>query len=426
MSSKPRCYHDVVQATNDEAYSWVQPAPRKGLYLLYEGLPETVVDSQVLLHVREMRAEALVDFEVWAFACSRATFARSQSRCLHASTLSGGTVRLFRGISVRPALPASVRLNALLLRLHLAKLKPAFEVIHARTDYAALVASFLKPTYTFDLIWDCRGSDLAEFTRRYVRPMNPITHLRGELGALVMKQRLDRVRSRADRAIFVTPELRDEVGFVGRPSEIIPCAASERLFHFDPELRERARAELGYSREDRLFVYSGNLQDYQCFPQCVQLFGHLRSKDTSARLLVLTPEIESARSLLRDLPAGSATVLSTTIEGMNRFLNAADFGLLLRSETPVNRVASPTKFAEYCLAGLPVLMTRGVPSAVRIASQLDNGIVCRFPTSVEGLRVRTVGERMRIAGAAAGMLSRRANRGAYQRLYAAQNMAAAS
>ena len=34
-----------------------------------------------------------------------------------------------------------------------------------------------------------------------------------------------------------------------------------------------------------------------------------------------------------------------------------DVGLLLRDDLPVNRVASPTKFAEYCLCGLPVLTT---------------------------------------------------------------------
>ena len=45
---------------------------------------------------------------------------------------------------------------------------------------------------------------------------------------------------------------------------------------------------------------------------------------------------------------------------INDYLNAADFGLLLREDTPTNNVASPTKFAEYLMAGLPTLISQGV------------------------------------------------------------------
>ena len=59
---------------------------------------------------------------------------------------------------------------------------------------------------------------------------------------------------------------------------------------------------------------------------------------------------------------------------MNDYLNAADFGFLLRDDTPVNRVAFPTKFAEYALAGLRVILKDSPPACVAEARKLGNDL----------------------------------------------------
>jgi len=38
----------------------------------------------------------------------------------------------------------------------------------------------------------------------------------------------------------------------------------------------------------------------------------------------------------------------------------ADFGLLFRKDEVVNRVASPTKFSEYALCGLPIIISDNI------------------------------------------------------------------
>jgi hypothetical protein len=47
---------------------------------------------------------------------------------------------------------------------------------------------------------------------------------------------------------------------------------------------------------------------------------------------------------------------SGRIAEINDFLSAADFGFILRERNKISRVAFPTKFAEYCLTGLPVII----------------------------------------------------------------------
>ena len=46
----------------------------RAVLVLFEGLPATVIDSQVLAHVRLVREALGIDLSVIAVACSRALF----------------------------------------------------------------------------------------------------------------------------------------------------------------------------------------------------------------------------------------------------------------------------------------------------------------------------------------------------------------
>ena len=382
---------------------------RRGLYVLFEGLADTVIDSQVLAHVRDMRTSGIIDFEIWSFAWGN-LYDRSVARLPQAETIAAGTVRVLP--CVRPVVPFSALLNALRLRRELTARDGTFELIHARTDYAAAVCSRLGRTSGAEIVWDCRGDTAAEIEAR--RADSPTA---ARIGGMVARRRVARAAAACRRAIFVSDELRETLGFHDKPFEIIPCAASEATFFFDTNLRREARRTLGYSEAHRVVVYSGSLEFYQCFPESVALFRRLSDRDGSLRLLVLTPKVAAAETLLQSLPRNYVRVLHVPLERVNDYLNAADFALMLRRRSPVNRVASPTKFAEYCLAGLPVIMTDAVAQSHELASRFGNLILERDGELRQPLEPRDAGERLRIATVARRELSRAACRERYGRLY---------
>lgn len=346
-------------------------APRI-LLILFEGLPGTVIESQVLVHAREMARLGIAEFEIWTFAWSDALHRRSIAAQPGAQALAGCPVRVFHG--VRPAAPFSSLLNALLLWVGLVRFRPRFEVVHARTDYAAAVCSLLKPWRRFLLVWDCRGDSPAEFADRY-RPRSALLRM----ARAVRFRRLERDRRRAaracDRAVFVSSVLEAIAAPLlgGKPRRVIPCTASEALFHFDPALRDDARRDLGFGAEDRVYIFSGSLAPYQCLDETLALFAAIRAQDAQARLLIVTPAQDEAHRRLARHPAVEGVALrGATIAEMNRYLNAADAAFMLRAATATNRAAFPTKFAEYCLAGLAVVMTPAVPEAYATAQRLGN------------------------------------------------------
>lgn len=388
---------------------------RKGLFVLFEGLADTVIDSQVILHARTMREREIADFEIWSFACLDELYERSVAKIDEAQELSGCKVRIFRG--VRPSYPFSSVYNTYIFWKNLRKYRPKFEFIHARTDYSATVCSYLKLIRHFELIWDCRGDSEAEFLGRYNHNL--------PLGVLLKWYQIINFRwrtvvaSRAcQKAIFVSKPLKElKAGpFFSKNYAIIPSTASEKMFYFDNKLRKEMRKRLKYDESDKVIIYCGSMATYQCFFETVQLFDVLYQEDKKYRLLVITPQKESAMNYLQGLPGGSYKIFSAKLIEINSYLNTADYAVMLRKHHPINVVASPTKFAEYCLTGLPIIMTNSIQDSYNLAKQLGN--LCAFDfNDKNNFVLQSIEDRMSIANKCQKILSKTSVADAYRDIY---------
>jgi hypothetical protein len=374
--------------------------------VLFEGLPPTVIDSQVLTHVRLVRDELGIDLSVISVAVSRALFESSQARLEQARAVAGGEVQLILGI--RPAMPGSLAINGMLLGRALKRLRPV-SFVHARADYAAAVAGLWGRQQGVPVLWDCRGDSRAEVRERLGGPSAAFRY---------RSYRLERELKIAGQAcagaLFVTRQLRDLMApyRADKPAWVMPCLAPETEFFFDTALRDRIRHDLAIAPDDAVYVYSGSLLAYQRFDETVATIRAALTAGQKARLIVLTPEVEHARRLCVDLPDGTVICRSVKHTDVNGYLNAADFGVLLRDSTPVNVVAFPTKFAEYAMTGLKVVMKDAPPACVAAARELGNYSALGARTAPS-----TAAERKRCAAQAAQRLGRRAAMRTYTSIY---------
>jgi hypothetical protein len=379
----------------------------RGVFVLFEGLPPTVIDSQVLAHVRLARESLDIDLTVVSVACSRAIFEASQARLEWARVAAGGEVHLIRG--VRPALPCSMAINRVLLGRVLERLG-TFSFLHARSDYSAAVTGPWSRRRGLPILWDCRGDARAELLERLSGRASFLMRYRMQL----LQRELWLAGQTSAAACFVTSQLRAEMApfMSGQSSWVIPCLAPEAEFFFDAELRARVRAGLSIAPDEVVYVYSGALSAYQRFDETVTAFRAAIAAGQKARLIVLTPEVERARQMFADLPAMSVVCRSVPHAEVNGYLNAADFGMLLRDSTPVNAVAFPTKFAEYAMTGLRVIMKAAPPACVTVAHELGNYVA--LDSRVEPW---SAPERARCAALAARQLGRAAAMTTYSEIY---------
>lgn len=389
--------------------------PLKGLFLMFEGIGSTIFASQVALHASGMPALG-VTFEIWSFEGFRSQYPGSRARLASAGDLAGAPVRLFRGVCVH--YPLSDLLNALLILFHWLRLRPKVDFVHARADWTAAACGLIARFLGVPILWDCRGDAAAEFIDSF-RPRCPLARLAKRLYVPVVRRRVRFAARTCAGAIFVSETLRERLGrgTDEKPVTVIPCPVSSALFSFSPDLRRSMRERLGYPGTDIVVIYSGGMAKYQGFPECVKLFRRLYEQDAHCRFLIVSPDLNARNPLLATLPPDSYQVVSAEIREMNGFYNAADFGMLLRKDDAVNQVASPTKFGEYCMTGLPVVMNDSVRQAVAFARQFGN--YRPVDASKVDLRPHSDPERRAIADRAAATLSREALSGRYRSLYEA-------
>ena len=144
------------------------------------------------------------------------------------------------------------------------------------------------------------------------------------------------------------------------------------------------------------------------------------SSNESGSAIILTPHIDILRSMLGASYIDRVVLKSVSMHEVNDYLNAADFAVFLRRNNPVNRVASPVKFCEYSLSGLPIIMGDAVKQAFSYAEKLGNMIHYRFgseltlPPKTSDLR------RQEISNEAKMHLSRSAVIGKYASIYQSQ------
>ena len=165
--------------------------------------------------------------------------------------------------------------------------------------------------------------------------------------------------------------------------ECIPTGFNEANFFPDLNARDSIRNALGINPQEKVFIYAGNLfYSWQNIEEVCSLFKSFQVKFNS-KLLILTrlEDFSIANYFCRkfDLEEGKFIVKNVENRYMNSYLNAADFGILLRKKHPMNLYCSPGKVGEYLCSGLKIIFTKNVGFYSKL---LENQRFCLFAEDI--------------------------------------------
>ncbi len=149
---------------------------------------------------------------------------------------------------------------------------------------------------------------------------------------------------------------------------IMPCfnetGINERAFGNKDEHVER-------------FVYIGSLSKWQCFEETVRVYAKVEELSSSpVSLTVLTKEQERAKEILERYGVRNFEVDHTEPEKLQSRLAGMKYGFVLRNDIAVNRVATPTKLANYLAAGIIPVYSSCLKSFHEINCRIDLAIPC--------------------------------------------------
>ena len=191
----------------------------------------------------------------------------------------------------------------------------------------------------------------------------------------------------ADFRIAVSEELvkwwKEAYGYAASNHVVIPCTlqSSFQLETCFPEKISSLRKDAGFSDEDIILVYSGSTSGWQSFSSLETILGNILAISKNYKLIFLSKSDESIEKMKLQYP-GQVSNQWLSHDKVQSLLNMCDYGVLYREQSITNKVAAPTKFAEYLSAGLPVLISEGIGDYSAFVKTHDCGFILQENSSI--------------------------------------------
>jgi hypothetical protein len=112
------------------------------------------------------------------------------------------------------------------------------------------------------------------------------------------------------------------------------------------------------------FVYAGNFAAWQCVEETLQIFKHIQESIPNASLTLLVKEKIEAVTLIMKYELKDVTIEYVSLEDLQNELTKYKYGFIIREDTLVNNVATPTKMNSYLASAIIPIYTDAVDSFV--------------------------------------------------------------
>ena len=151
---------------------------------------------------------------------------------------------------------------------------------------------------------------------------------------------------------------------------VIPTTISSSLFDKKKNTDEinRIKNEFNLKAEDVILVFSGSNFGWQSFDLIIKFFELQLQEDPKVKIVFLSQTNKELDNFVAKFP-NRIYCKWLQIDEVNCLLELCDYGVLLRDSNDTNNVASPTKFAEYLAAGLPVIISDNLDFASIVKSE---------------------------------------------------------
>lgn len=262
-------------------------------------------------------------------------------------------------------------------------------ILHCRGATAANLALRVSaPDPRFRVVFDCRGLDAVEFlyVRGYRSAEDAPPEICREADARDEAQRQAALNSHAMICVSQTMK-REVVAAWSVPPDriwVIPCGADIEAGERAIAARAAMRQQLGLQGKF-VVAYCGSLMAWQMPEESLAVFRLVAGMRSDAHFLAITTQPAGMAAAVDrvGLSADQRTIVSVPGMEVPAYLAAADAGLLIRESSPVNRVASPVKFAEYLSCALPVIVSDAVGDYSDLVQREGLGAVLPYHATAE-------------------------------------------
>ena len=367
--------------------------PSQNYYLYLSGMLNPVIESQVMNWLKVLQKKGIVFDLLISNPILLYWWKRKQQvnrLPLYRSNLQGRIYQILvyemRIIGCFNYISSSIKAIFILLLIRSKTKKNRYKnlIIQTRSslDYLSLkIVKKMNPNVK--IIMDLRGEDSMEYLNAFgYDTIDEVTNNKITNRYYSIVDRTDHILHIAESVICVSKAMEKHIlakykNVSKSKIFVIPGGADREEFFFNEEVRTATREMLCIDKSF-VFIYSGGLKKYWQKKRTIfEFMSRIQEINANTIFLCLTSDMEIATELKKKYFSSNANIfiLAVNSNEVNNYLCAADAGIILRDDIHTNRVSSPTKVAEYLLAGLPVIISKNVGDYSEFIDNNGYGVV---------------------------------------------------
>lgn len=352
------------------------------LYLLYDGLTDSLGRSQVLPYILGLREKGHTFTIV---SCEKPERFEQDRTNIQKIVDDAGIKWVPLTYTASPPVLSTIydvyQLKQTTEKLHS---ETPFDIIHCRSYITSLVGLSMKRKHGVKFIFDMRAFYADE------RVDGKLWNLKNPVFKTVynyFKKKEIEFLNEADHSISLTSNGKQiihswsQISNQPVPVEVIPCCADLDHFHpsqVDSNLQAELKTKLNVKEDDFVITYLGSIGTWYLLEEMLDFFNVLLSTKPNAKFLFITTD--SPQSILE--PAKSKGISEDRIvispakrEEVPTFLSLADAAIFFIQPVFSKSGSSPTKHGEMLGMGLPVIANSGVGDVDSIIKDTQSGLL---------------------------------------------------
>lgn len=360
-------------------------------YVVYREDNVMVFDSQVLEYLQKLKKVSCIeDVELLLFRHQQNLKRKEQVE----NKIKKYVDKYKTFFSLAPPLTMlQLKIDALRLKRYVQKtyLKSESVAVICRGDFATYIAAkAFSNMPNSRILYDNRGLPVEE---------SLMAHPEGKIHAInraIKRKSVLYAKDHCDMYNFVTNPMREYDITEYNYSQSIPYTIIPTLYRAD-ELDKQELAFIKkrehYSEDDYIITYVGSAAIWQSTEQLIELIKAIDERYKKVRYFILTNgDMPGFDGLPKNLKR-RITIKSVIHQEMKYYLHISNVGIVIRDNNIVNRVAAPTKIAEYLTSGIKILYSGDIGILTDLGNLTEGNQMINIDSSGRWLDV--IGEDMK-------------------------------
>jgi glycosyltransferase involved in cell wall biosynthesis len=357
----------------------VNAAPKKILYLTYDGLSDPLGQSQILPYIKGL-ANKGYEFTILSFE-KKGRYAREKEtldRLISESNIKWVPLWFTHQPPLLSKFYDAVRMRNKAFDL---QRKERFDMVHCRSYIAADIGLQLKKKFGTKFFFDMRGfwadekRDGGSWKASHPVFRRVYSYYKRKEAAYLQNADYIVSLTKAGKSEMLTwPYYNAQV-----PVNIIPCCADIQHFSLtDENQKVKSREVLGIEKDRLVLSYLGSLGTWYMLDEMLKLYQRVKEVYPHAFFLFVTPsdpQLILSKLAAYRLKGSDVKIIEARRPQVPGYIKASDINISFIRPVYSKLSSSPTKLGEVLSMGIPVISNSGVGDVEAIVNEIGGGFI---------------------------------------------------